>query len=122
VTTWDKPDCLKSDDEREKDGHWVWVPDALHAFVPGKKLETYYDGRVEVEKEDGSRVTLAKNVVLEDLTWSSLRRPVRDLVMLDVMNEPLILHNLKNRFSQNEIYVRGDKHSHTQACTHKHAT
>lgn len=52
------------------------------------------------------RVTLAKNVVLEELTWSSLRRPVRDLVMLDVMNQPLILHNLKDRFAQNEIYVR----------------
>jgi hypothetical protein len=51
-------------------------------------------------------VELAKNVVLEDLAWSSLRRPVRDLVMLDVMNQPLILHNLKDRFAQNEIYVR----------------
>jgi myosin heavy subunit len=86
-------------------GTWVWAPDAVHAFVPAKKLETFYDGRSEVEKEDGTRMTIAKNVVLEELTWSSLRRPVRDLVMLDVMNQPLILHNLKNRFEQNEIYT-----------------
>jgi len=105
VTTWDKPECLKTDADKERAGHWVWLPDAHHAFVPAKKLETFYDGRVECEKEDGSRVTVGKNVVLEDLTWSSLRRPVRDLVMLDVMNQPLILHNLKDRFAQNEIYT-----------------
>lgn len=35
-------------------GHWVWAPDATEAFVPAKKLETFYDGRVEVEKEDGT--------------------------------------------------------------------
>jgi myosin heavy subunit len=55
------------------------------------------------------RVTVGKNVVLEELTWSSLRRPVRDLVMLDVMNQPLILYNLRDRFKQNEIYV-SDRH------------
>lgn len=104
--SWDKPECLKTDADKERAGEWVWCPDAVEAFVPAKKLETFYDGRVEVEKEDGTRVTLAKNVVLEELTWSSLRRPVRDLVMLDVMNQPLILHNLKDRFAQNEIYVR----------------
>ena len=97
---------MKTEAERERAGSWVWVPDAEHAFVPGKRLETFYDGRVEVEREDGSKLTVAKNVLLEELTWSSLRRPVRDLVMLDVMNQPLILHNLKSRFSQNEIYVR----------------
>lgn len=29
-----------------------------------------------------------------------------DLVMLDVMNRPLIIHNLRQRFLNNEIYVR----------------
>ena len=105
ATTWDKPDALKTEADMEKAGHWVWAPDAVEAFVPAKKLEVFYDGRQEIEKEDGTRMTLAKNVVLEDMTWSSLRRPVRDLVMLDVMNQPLILHNLKTRFASNEIYV-----------------
>jgi len=105
VTTWDKPDALKSDAERDKAGEWIWLPDPDLAFVPARKLQAFYDGRTEVEKEDGTRVTVAKNVVLEELSWSSLNRPVRDLVMLDVMNQPLILHNLKGRFEKNEIYT-----------------
>jgi myosin-1 len=34
-----------------------------------------------------------------------LRRLYRDLVMLDEMNQPLILHNLSERFKKNEIYT-----------------
>lgn len=119
VTTWEKPDALKTDNEREKPGQWVWAPDPVEAFVPARKLESFFDGRVEVEKENGQRLTIAKGVVLDELTWSSLRRPVRDLVMLDVMNQPLILHNLKHRFLNNEIYTVGTiQHSYhfTHTC------
>jgi hypothetical protein len=116
VTTWDKPEALKTEADMEKAGRWVWAPDATHAFVPAKFIEQFYDGRIELEKEDGSRVTLPKTHVLEDLTWSSLRRPVRDLVMLDVMNQPLILYNLKSRFDKNEI-VRAQKRARSsQLC------
>jgi len=34
-------------------GEWVWVPDDYHAYVPGRKMQTLYDGSVEVETEDG---------------------------------------------------------------------
>jgi len=45
---------LKTDADQERAGNWVWLPDAFEAFVPAKRLETFYDGRVECEKEDGS--------------------------------------------------------------------
>jgi hypothetical protein len=43
---------------------------------------------------------------LEPLKLSSLQRIVNDLVLLDVMNNPLILHNLRARFERDDIYVR----------------
>ncbi len=50
--------------------------------------------------------SVKKDVKLEPLTWRSLKNPPEDLVMLDDMNLPLILHTLKHRFSRDHIYVR----------------
>ena len=40
---------------------------------------------------------------MDRLYWTQLRFLQKDLVMLDVMNHPLIVHNLRERFKQNEI-------------------
>jgi hypothetical protein len=53
VTTWEKPDCLKTSAELDKAGEWVWMPQEGPAFVPARKVETFYDGRIELETEDG---------------------------------------------------------------------
>jgi len=106
AVSWDKPDCLKGAHEVDKAGHWVWIPHDKEAFQPAKLCEKYPDGRVEVELENGSTTFLAANVKLVDLSFSTLKRSlVRDLVLLDEMNEPLILYNLKERFAKNEIYT-----------------
>ncbi len=34
VTTWDKPDALKSADELSNQGDWVWMPDDRDCFIP----------------------------------------------------------------------------------------
>lgn len=104
-TTWDKPEIMKTEDELDKAGEWVWMPHPEQAFVPARKVNVYFDGRIECETEDGQKHLIDKKIILEELSWSSLRRPVRDLVMLDVMNQPLILNNLKVRFAKNEIYT-----------------
>jgi len=107
-TTWDKPDALKSPDELDKAGDWMWCPeDTPKAFVPARKVQSYSDGSIELEKENGERVTFkAKQAaLLEPLVWSQLRRLQKDLVMLDIMNRPLIVHNLRCRLEENEIYT-----------------
>ena len=43
---------------------------------------------------------------LEPLRWASLQRVTPDLVLLDNMSDPLILHNLRKRFENGDIYVK----------------
>ena len=105
VTSWDKPDVLKSPEEMDRAGEWVWMPSASEAYVAARKVNEFFDGRVEVEEENGRRHTVPRGTQLEPLAWSSLRVLVRDLVLLDVMNQPLILYNLRRRFEANEIYT-----------------
>ena len=47
------------------------------------------------------------HVHLEPLKWQHLQRITPDLVLLDVMSDPLILFNLRQRFLKDKIYVRG---------------
>lgn len=50
-------------------------------------------------------ITKKEFETMEQLLWVHLRRLEKDLVMLDVMNRPLIIHNLRNRYKNNEIYT-----------------
>ena len=55
---------------------------------------------------DQTQLMSAKDAaLLEVLQWSHMRRQEKDLVLLDVMNKPLIIYNLRKRFQVNEIYV-----------------
>ncbi len=38
VTQWEKPEELKTEADREKEGEWYWVPDEKEAYVPAKKI------------------------------------------------------------------------------------
>lgn len=53
VTQWDKPNELKTAEDYARDGDWYWVPDDKEAFVPGKKIQTLFDGSVNLEMKDG---------------------------------------------------------------------
>eukprot|EP00462_Mataza_sp_D1_P024235 CAMPEP_0175127448 /NCGR_PEP_ID=MMETSP0087-20121206/4390_1 /TAXON_ID=136419 /ORGANISM="Unknown Unknown, Strain D1" /LENGTH=1428 /DNA_ID=CAMNT_0016409423 /DNA_START=43 /DNA_END=4329 /DNA_ORIENTATION=+ len=102
-TTWEKPDELMTDAEKDAAGDWQWCPDETHAFIPGKKYGE--EGKyAHLQMEDGStrRVLLSQ---IEPLKKSSLQRVPDDLVLLDNMSGPLILHCLKKRFEDNKIYT-----------------
>eukprot|EP00041_Stephanoeca_diplocostata_P035801 m.1275779 g.1275779 ORF g.1275779 m.1275779 type:complete len:1469 (+) comp24762_c0_seq12:253-4659(+) len=110
VTTWDKPEELMTADEMKSSGDWVWIPDKEEVFVPAKKCGTPQKagkkgGRMQqVELKSGDMMSVKE----EDCTpfnRSSLKRVVADLTLLDDMTPQLILHNLKKRFSDGNIYT-----------------
>eukprot|EP00462_Mataza_sp_D1_P023215 CAMPEP_0175129960 /NCGR_PEP_ID=MMETSP0087-20121206/5753_1 /TAXON_ID=136419 /ORGANISM="Unknown Unknown, Strain D1" /LENGTH=1504 /DNA_ID=CAMNT_0016412149 /DNA_START=25 /DNA_END=4539 /DNA_ORIENTATION=- len=102
-TTWEKPEELMSPDEIDSKGEWMWVPDPVHCFVPGKVIAKNAT-QATLSLEDGQERTV-KSSLISQLKRSSLQRIVADLVLLDDMNPPLILHNLKKRFEQEKIYT-----------------
>lgn len=104
-TTWDKPEELMTEDEKGDAGEWYWVPDPEHEFVPAKLVQANKDGtklKVELENGEERKVKLKE---CEPLSRASLQRVVEDLVLLDRMSHPLILHNINKRFQKNLIYT-----------------
>eukprot|EP01083_Nonionella_stella_P139035 423279_1 len=103
-TTWDCPEELLTDADRAKQGEWVWVPDDREVFVPGK-VSQRANGFMTVETDDGRRLQFPESERLEQLRWTSLQRITPDLVLLDALSDPLILHNLRKRFERGDIYT-----------------
>ena len=105
-TQWEKPNELKTQDDYERAGDWVWAPHEMHGYVPARVVSNA-GGRMVVETEQGQQLTFtAKQAAeLDQMKWLQLKRLQQDLVMLDVMNKPLILYNLTKRFESNEIYT-----------------
>jgi myosin heavy subunit len=106
VTTWEKPEELKTDADRERAGEWIWMPHPTDGYIPAKKISEN-NMKVQCETEDGQTHQIMKkeHPNIEKLYWTQLRQLQRDLVMLDVMSRPLIMYNLRERFLKNEIYT-----------------
>lgn len=106
-TTWTKPRELLSADELGRSNFkWVWKPDDYQAFIPAKVLPPE-NGYQIVQTDDGQTHRYKPTEVLDPLTWEHLRNgaTTSDLVLLDEMSLPLILHTLKARFQTNQIYT-----------------
>jgi len=103
-TTWDKPDALKSESELSAAGDWVWCPDEKECFVPARSQGRQGNQNILVDQR-GNQHAVPANVKLEPLKLSSLQRVVSDLVLLDNMGVPLILHCLRKRFENHDIYT-----------------
>ena len=109
VTQWDKPEELKTEAEKDKAGDWVWMPDPQLGFVPARVLEGYNDMFHHLQCEDGTQNHSLKKATtqLDRCLWHVFRsvKHISDLVLLDEMSLPLILHTLKSRFQTNNIYT-----------------
>jgi myosin heavy subunit len=88
-------------------GQWVWAPDEEAAFLPGKVKTSFKSGEAGVViLEDGEELplTAAQTKDLLKMDIQSLSS-VDDMVAMNDLNEPAILHNLRVRFKQNQIYT-----------------
>lgn len=104
-TTWDRPADLETEDDNFQAQHdWVWCPHEELMFTPA--FVTGTQGKYTMLEDDkGEKFQVKTGTHLEPLKWSSLDRVTPDLVLLDVMNDALILHNLRKRFEDDKIYT-----------------
>lgn len=100
--TWNKPESLLSTQEADAEaGVWKWVPDDAEGWVAAQEVS-----RNQYRVADtGETVKLKKGANSLDLVHASLARLHDDLVLLDSLDEGLILHNLRQRYSADEIYT-----------------
>ena len=110
---WEKPDELKTAAERSAEGAYNWLPSETEGFEAYRVVQapatdgsfigesTGADGKVNRRRVSAKE---AKRACA--LTPSHLERaPPHDLVMLPAVNEPMILHALRQRFLNDEIYT-----------------
>ncbi len=92
-------------EEMDSKGEWVWLPDPTECFVAARIVSHTATSVTGVDAHGHARTADVKRSTLESMKRSSLQRVVADLVLMDVMSAPLILHNLKQRFLKHEIYT-----------------
>lgn len=107
AVSWDKPDCLKSADELERDqGEWVWVTDDKDVWVPAQiKRRNGTSATVSLENGSSRTVTSGPGEPLWPLVRSSLNRLVDDMVMVEGLNHAQMMYLLKARYMKDEIYT-----------------
>jgi len=88
-------------------GSWVWVPDEEEMFLPakvGKPFKAGEEGPIVYEDGDTRTLSTAETPSVLEMDEEALK-PVDNLVKLNNLNEPVILHNLRLRFKKDAIYT-----------------
>lgn len=80
----------------------VWVPDEEHGFIPGSIKQENKDDIV-VEISSGKRKTFSKDDI-QKMNPPKFEK-VEDMAELTCLNEASVLHNLKDRYYSELIYV-----------------
>jgi len=104
-----KKRAIRSDFSVYLQGTYVWIEDKELCFRPGKVISTFHqgqEGRVQLVELDGSlgevvAVSMLKLLRMEEDSFQSLP----DMLQLKSLNNASLLHNLRNRFAQDDIYT-----------------
>ncbi|KAL6056612.1 myosin-5 isoform X3, variant 2 [Balamuthia mandrillaris] len=102
-SSWDKPAELQGEESSEE---YIWIPHPTHGYLPGRFIQSAYDGTSDVVTLDGEQLNVKeKQHELLKVLRSALDKNVSDLVQMDNINEAMIVHNLRKRFTNNQIYT-----------------
>src|SRR3989338_4406119 len=105
ATSWDKPECLMTSDEKEGIGSWLWAPHPTHVYVAAQVTQTYYDGSQELQSDSGEVFSVPKGVALTKCDRVASKKDLNDLVQMDEITEPMITNLLRMRFEKDKIYT-----------------
>ena len=105
ATSWDKPDCLMTADEKEGIGSWLWAPHPTHGYVAAQVTQTYYDGSQELQSDSGEVFSVPAGTNLTKCDRVASKKDLNDLVQMDEITEPMITNLLRLRFEKDKIYT-----------------
>jgi len=88
-------------------GSWVWISDEEECVIPGQVIELTPGKSGKFKLEDGTEKILDGQglVGLEKLDPQCLDKNVSNLIGLSNLSENAILHNLRIRFKNDDIYT-----------------
>ena len=85
----------------------MWVPDDKEMFLPGKVQKSFKPGEDgSIKFEDGRAYTIPGKASKECLAMDEAAlQTYENMIKLNNLNEPVILHNLRQRFMKDQIYT-----------------
>lgn len=85
---------------------WYWVPDKKEGYVAGMLRSDPDTSPCELvtDREEVLRVS-KDNLGPQIISASSLTTDYDDMVKMEEVNQPMILHNLRLRFARLDIYT-----------------
>tara|TARA_A100001015_G_C14791114_1_gene633109 strand:+ start:182 stop:475 length:294 start_codon:yes stop_codon:yes gene_type:complete len=86
---------------------WVWCPDEEDLYLPGKVKATFKRGEVgNVTFSNGEEHTISEKDSQDLMVCDEQSlEPIENMVQLNDLNNPSILHNLRIRFQKDIIYT-----------------
>eukprot|EP00750_Incisomonas_marina_P010659 INCI16293.4.p1 GENE.INCI16293.4~~INCI16293.4.p1 ORF type:complete len:1790 (+),score=389.72 INCI16293.4:196-5565(+) len=105
---WEKPECLKSASElADQNTDYYWVQHPTRAWVPAKPLSgSATPGRWVVYETDETLEVKRKAHIGDRIpNVNNTTTNISDLVQLDQVEEPTIIHLLQRRFLRDEIWT-----------------
>ena len=85
-------------------GKYIWVDDKDYLFLPGKIIEIEDNSYKVLVEIDGESETRTVEMDKYSEVHPSCLKGVDDLLLLGDFNQPTLLHNTRERFSQDKIY------------------
>jgi myosin heavy subunit len=90
------------------EGSWVWLADENEIVLPAQVLESFKPGEAaKLKTEDGETHNISAEATKEMVKMDEqiLDASIDNLIQLNELNESTILHNLRIRFKNDEIYT-----------------
>ena len=86
---------------------WAWIPHAVEAYIPARLVEQKEDSGDMVFESDTSEVIIvpAGTQCIPIADPSTLNAPPEDLVKMIEVNDASILHAVRGRFMEENIYT-----------------
>jgi myosin heavy subunit len=87
---------------------WVWMAHEEERFLPAQVIKPFKKGEpATVRTEDGEdhALTAAASAALVECNPEALNSDISDLININDLNEMSILHNLRIRFKEDNIYT-----------------
>ena len=85
-------------------GKYIWVDDKDYLFLPGKIIEIEDNSYKVLVEIDGESETRTVEMDKYSEVHPSCLKGVDDLLLLGDFNQPTLLHNMREIFSQDKIY------------------
>ncbi|KAM0687655.1 class II myosin [Conglomerata obtusa] len=93
---------MHKENKEQQTKKWVWIPTQEHTYIPAYIHTTDTNKTVVITQDNQKLIVNTENIYKMN---PSKFKMVEDLALLSHLNEPSVLHNIKERYEHDLIYT-----------------